>query len=52
MDYLTTIRLTTCRKIKSRRMRWAGHVELMGEKRNTYFGGKVIRNETTRKIWT
>jgi hypothetical protein len=22
--------------IKSRRMRWAGHVALMGEKRNTY----------------
>jgi hypothetical protein len=24
------------RIIKSRRMRWAGHVALMGEKRNTY----------------
>jgi hypothetical protein len=22
--------------IKSRRMRWAGHVELIGEKRNAY----------------
>jgi hypothetical protein len=29
------------RIIKSRRMRWAGHVALMGEKRNVY--GLLIR---------
>jgi hypothetical protein len=27
---------STIRKIKSRRMRWAGHVAVMGEKRNAY----------------
>jgi hypothetical protein len=27
---------TIIRMIKSRRMRWAGHVERMGEKRNAY----------------
>jgi hypothetical protein len=38
------------RIIKSRRMRWAGHVARMGEKRNAWdFGGKVRRKETTRK---
>jgi hypothetical protein len=37
--------------IKSRRMRWAGHVARMGKKRNAYrgFGGKARRKETTRK---
>jgi hypothetical protein len=38
------------RMIKSRRMRWAGHVTRMGEKRNAYWcimhiGGK------SRRIW-
>jgi hypothetical protein len=28
--------LSTIRMIKSRRMRWAGHVARMGKKRNTY----------------
>jgi hypothetical protein len=39
------------RQIKSRRMRWAGHVACMGEERNVYqgFGGKARRNETTWK---
>jgi hypothetical protein len=40
--------------IKSRRMRWAGNVARMGEKRNTYrlFGTKTRRKETTRKTKT
>jgi hypothetical protein len=39
------------RIIKSRRMRWAGHVTRMGEKRNAYrlFGGKTRGKEATRK---
>jgi hypothetical protein len=37
------------RQIKSRRMRWAGHVERMGEKSVQGFGGKTRRKETTRK---
>jgi hypothetical protein len=37
------------RMIKSRRMRWAGHVARMGEKRN---GGKSKREETTGKTKT
>jgi hypothetical protein len=28
------------RMIKSRRIRWAGHIARMGEKRNAYNGGK------------
>jgi hypothetical protein len=38
------------RKIKSRRIRWEGHVTRMG-KREMYVnsGGKVRRKETTRK---
>jgi hypothetical protein len=41
------------RIIKSRRMRWAGHVARKGEKRNTEdFGGKARRKETTRKTST
>jgi hypothetical protein len=39
--------LTTIRIIKSRRMRWAGHVARMGEKRKAYTG-----KETTRKTKT
>jgi hypothetical protein len=37
------------RQIKSRIMRWAGHVARMGEGRNVYrvFGGKAGRKETT-----
>jgi hypothetical protein len=40
--------------IKSRRMRWAGHVARMGEKRNVnrFIGKKVRRKETTRKTET
>jgi hypothetical protein len=30
------ILIQSCRLNKSRRMRWAGHVALMGEKRNEY----------------
>jgi hypothetical protein len=39
------------RQIKSRRMRWAGHVARMGEERKIVqgFGGKARRKETTRK---
>jgi hypothetical protein len=38
------------RQIKSRRMRWAGHVARMGEDRKVQsFGGKARRKETTRK---
>jgi hypothetical protein len=37
--------------IKSRRMRWEGHVAKMGEMRTAYrlFVGKARRKETTRK---
>jgi hypothetical protein len=39
------------RQIKSRRMRWAGHVARMGEKRNVYrvLMGKPEGKRTTRK---
>jgi hypothetical protein len=39
------------RQIKSRRMRWAGHVARMGEGRNVYrvFDGKARRKKTTWK---
>jgi hypothetical protein len=39
------------RQIKSRRMRWAGHVARMGEERNVYrvLMGKERRKETTWK---
>jgi hypothetical protein len=39
------------RIIKSRRMRWAGHIARMWKKRNAYrfFSGKARRKETTRK---
>jgi hypothetical protein len=39
------------RIINFRRMRWAGHVARMGEKRNAYtiIGGKARGKETTRK---
>jgi hypothetical protein len=42
------------RVIKSRRMRWAGHVERMGVKRNAYrlLVGKPEGKETTRKTKT
>jgi hypothetical protein len=39
------------RMIKSRRMRWAGHVARMG-RRGMYIGGKARRKETTRKTKT
>jgi hypothetical protein len=37
------------RQVKSRRMRWAGHVACMGEKSVQGFGGKAQRKETTWK---
>jgi hypothetical protein len=40
------------RMIKSSRMRWAGHVARMGEKRVAYIGGKARRKKTTRKTKT
>jgi hypothetical protein len=41
------------RIIKSRRMRWAGHVARMGEKSNVYVIGRKARGkETTRKTRT
>jgi hypothetical protein len=40
----------TIRQVKSRRMRWAGHVARMGgEKSVQGFGGKARRKETTGK---
>jgi hypothetical protein len=38
--------------IKSRRMRWGGHVVHRAEKRNAYrrLVGKARRKETTRKM--
>jgi hypothetical protein len=41
------------RMTKSRRMRWAGHVGRMGEKRCQYdIGGKARMKEITRKTKT
>jgi hypothetical protein len=42
------------RMIKSRRMKWAGHVVRMGEKRNAYriLVGNPEGKETTRKTKT
>jgi hypothetical protein len=40
------------RMIKSRRMRWTGHVARMGAKGNAYIGGKARRKENTRKTKT
>jgi hypothetical protein len=37
------------RQVKSRRMRWAGHVARMGEESVQDFGGKARRKETTWK---
>jgi hypothetical protein len=39
------------RQVKSRRMRWAGHVVRMGEERKSVqgFGGKARRKDTTWK---
>jgi hypothetical protein len=37
------------RQIKSKRMRWAGHVARMGEESVQGAGGKARRKETTRK---
>jgi hypothetical protein len=39
------------RQVKSRRMKWAGHVARMGEERKVYkvFGGKTRRKKTTWK---
>jgi hypothetical protein len=41
--------LGVIRQIKSKRMRWAGHVACMGEESVQGFGGKARRKETTRK---
>jgi hypothetical protein len=45
---------STIEIIKPRRMRWAGHVARMGEKRNVYglLVGKPAGKETTRKMKT
>ena len=40
---------STVRVIKSRRMRWAGHVARMGEGRVQDFGGETWKKETTGK---
>jgi hypothetical protein len=41
------------RIIKSRRIRWVGHVATRGEEECIYdFGGKARRTETTTKIYT
>jgi hypothetical protein len=42
------------RMMKLRRMRWVGHVEQMGKKRNTYrfFDGEARKEETIRKTKT
>jgi hypothetical protein len=37
------------RQIKSRKMRWVGHVTHMGEESVQNFGGKARREETTWK---
>jgi hypothetical protein len=41
---------TVTRIIKSRRMRWAGHVARMGENAYRILVGKPEGKETTRKI--
>jgi hypothetical protein len=48
------LRTYIIRKIKSRRMRWAGHVVRMGEKRNVYrlLVGKPEGKRATRKTKT
>jgi hypothetical protein len=57
-DYVNTLdlysSLSIIRMIKSRRMRWEGHVTRMGEKRNAYriLVGKPRRRETTGKTKT
>jgi hypothetical protein len=40
------------RMIKSRRMKWVGHVARMGEECILDIGGKARRKETTRKTKT
>jgi hypothetical protein len=37
--------------IRSRKMRWAGHVTLVEEKCKQCFNGETTREETTRKTW-
>jgi hypothetical protein len=37
------------KQIKSRRLRWGGHVARMGEERVQGFGGKARRKESTLK---
>jgi hypothetical protein len=38
------------RVVKSRRMRWAGHVECMGEGRGFWSGGPKVRNHWGRPM--
>jgi hypothetical protein len=41
------------RQVKSRRMKWTGHVARMEEEKSVQgFGGKARRKETTRKTKT
>jgi hypothetical protein len=40
------------RQVRSRRLRWAGHVASMGEESVEGFGGKARRKETTWKAKT
>jgi hypothetical protein len=51
---ICTLHPSIIRIIKSRRMRWAGHVARMGEKRNVYrlLVGKLEGKKTTRKTKT
>jgi hypothetical protein len=46
-DFYSSANIITRRMIKSRRMRWAGHVARMG----VNIGGKTKRKETTRKTY-
>jgi hypothetical protein len=50
-SFITCTPRQTISMINSRRMRWAGHVARMGEKRNacSILVGKPERKETTRK---
>jgi hypothetical protein len=50
MDFREYSSPSIIRIIKSRRMRWAGHVARMEEKR--IIGGKARGKETTRKTKT
>jgi hypothetical protein len=49
MNYIKYISAKIIRQIRSRRMRWAGHVARMGEGRNVY-GGLVGKLEGKRSL--